>query len=119
MHFCRAKIAIGGDHMNVYNATEFDPVSWPEIAVLQQVHGYDSISDVEPFAWASQHPRAERQRLAEKYREEPVGKQYTMQGPNEMDVPGADIAPGVIWLNPLTGDVETTQATAPAESRKK
>ena len=68
MHFCTARIAIAGDHQNVYSATEFDPISWPEIAVLQYLHGDQSITEVVPFAVAAQTSREERSRLAEKYK---------------------------------------------------
>ena len=49
MHFCRADIAIGGDRNNIFHAGEFAPVSWPEILLLQYVHGDDAIDQVEPF----------------------------------------------------------------------
>jgi hypothetical protein len=115
MHFCKAKIAIGGDHDNVFYAGEFAPVSWPEILVLQQVHGESAIDEVEPFVSVNQTPRDERQRLVERYGDEIVdlvfgGKQGR---PNEMEAPSVRIKAGVAWLNPLTREVETTSGKAP------
>lgn len=109
MHFCRAKIAIGGDSMNIFNAAEFDPVSWPEILVLQAVHDETSITDVEPFAVVEQSSRDERQRLAEKYKEQIVSEVFGgRQGPNEMEAPGVTIVPGIVWFNPITRKIEVT-----------
>lgn len=109
MHFCTAKIAIAGDERNVYTATEFDPVSWPEIQVLQFLHGPESITDVEVFASAAQAPRDERQRLLEKYREAPIIEVFGgRQAPAEMEAPDVTIHPGIRWMNPITRKVETT-----------
>jgi hypothetical protein len=109
MHFCRAKIAIGDDSMNVFNAAEFDPVSWPEILVLQLVHGETAITDVEPFATVNQSSREERMRLSEKYKETVVSEVFGgRQGPNEMEAPGVSIVPGIVWFNPITRRTEVT-----------
>lgn len=116
MHFCRAKIAIGGDNMNVFNATEFDPVSWPEILVLQAVHDETSVTDVEPFATVQQSSRDERQRLSEKYKEKIVAEVFGgRQGPNEMEAPGVTIVPGIPWFNPITRRLEITGSNGHAD----
>ncbi len=110
MHFCKAKIAIGGDNRNVFAAGPFAPVSWPEILVLQAVHGEQSIDEVEPFAIADQSPRDERDRLARKYGDAVLSEVFGgKQGkPQEMEAAGARIAPGVAWFNPVTDRVEIT-----------
>ena len=89
MHFCKAKIAIGGDNRNVFVATEFSPVSWPEVLVLQAVHGEQSIDEVEPFVAIDQSPRDERFRLGEKYGEEVIDNVFGgKQGrPHEIEAP--------------------------------
>jgi hypothetical protein len=109
MHFCKAKIAIGGDIRNVMNRTEFNPVSWPEVEVLRVVHGTAFVDEVEPFVSVPQKPRDERVRLALIYGDEPLGAIWGgMNAPNEMEAPRAALKEGVVWFNQLTGRAEIT-----------
>jgi hypothetical protein len=116
MHFCKAKIAIGDDNRNIFAAGEFSPVSWPEIVVLQAVHGDNAIDEVEPFAWVDQSPRDERYRLNEKYGDKITDEVFGgKQGrPHEMDAPRARLTKGVPWFNPITREHEITSG-APDE----
>ena len=102
MHFCRADIAIGGDRNNIFHAGEFAPVSWPEILLLQFVHGDDAIDQVEPFVQVPQSAKAERQRLIFKYGEPVVLEIFARQPINQMEAPRAILAKGVPWFNPIT-----------------
>ena len=115
MHFCTAQIAIGGDSGNIAYAGPFDPVSWPEILVLQEVHGGDAVTDVEALASVDISSRAERDRLAIKYGDAVVSKVFGgKQGPGEMEVPRGKVQDGTQWRNPITGDFETVgQASDP------
>jgi hypothetical protein len=114
MHFCKARIAISGDSGNVYYANEYDPVSWPEILIMQFVHGSDSVDEVTPFVSVEQSSRNERQRLAEKYGENVVALVFGgKQGPNEMEAPGARLAEGVEWKNPISLKTEITPSRKP------
>jgi len=109
MHFCTARIHIGGDNNNIYFANEFDPVSWPEISILQLIHGGDSVDTVVPFADVEQSGPAERHRLALKYGEEVVAEVFGgKQPPHQLEAPRATLRPGARWRNPLTGLLETT-----------
>jgi hypothetical protein len=108
MHFCRAEIAIGGDPRNIFSAGEFAPISWPEILILQYLHGDDSINNVEPFTKVDQSPRAERQRLLSKYGEKAVTEVFARQNPAEMEAPRARLSNGIPWLNPITLKPEIT-----------
>lgn len=111
MHFCTAKVNVGGDRDNVAVLNEFNPVSWPEILLLQQVHGPDAVSDVEPFVVIEQGSREERQRLAEKYGEALVAHVFGgKQGPNEMEAVGAKPREGRTWKNPINLKMEITVA---------
>jgi hypothetical protein len=113
MHFCKAKVAIGGDQMNVYNANEYDPISWPEVLVLQFVHGDDAVDEIIPFVRINQTSRDERLRLAEKYREDVVALVFGgKQGPSEMEAPDATLVEGVEWKNPISMATEITPANA-------
>jgi hypothetical protein len=102
MHFCRADIAIGGDRNNIFHAGEFSPVSWPEILLLQYVHGDDAIDQVEPFVQVPQSSKAERQRLIFKYGEPVVLEIFARQPINQMEAPRAILAKGAPWFNPIT-----------------
>lgn len=104
MHFCRAKIAIGEDRDNVFCAGNFDPISWPEVMVLQALHGEGSISDVEPFVEVDITSREERGRLARKYGESVVATVFGgKQGPAEMNAPRVGKMPdGEAWMDPFT-----------------
>ena len=114
MHFCTARIHIGGDNNNIYYANEFDPVSWPEISILQQVHGGDSVDTVVPFAEVEQSGPAERHRLALKYGEVIVAEVFGgKQPPHQLEAPRATQRSGLRWRNPLTGLLETTGDSEP------
>lgn len=110
MHFCKAYISIGGDREQVYYADQYAPISWPEIQVIQFVHGSDAIDRIEPFVRVSQHPRDERERLANKYGEAKVSEVFPRSGPVEMEAPEATLIGGVEWKNPITQEHEITEA---------
>jgi len=103
MHFCTAEILLGGDDRNVMTRTEFNPVSWPEVEVLQVVHGSDSVRNVRPFVSVPQTPRAERDRLANIYGGEPLAVRWGgLNPPQEMEAPRVKIALETVWYNPIT-----------------
>jgi hypothetical protein len=119
MHFCTAKIAIGGDIGNTMVRDTFNPVSWPELEVLNVIHGEGAVTDVEPFVQVPQPPKVERERLVSIYGPGPVG--YVWGGtrsPHEMDSPNGPVKPGTIWLNPITNRAEKVpehELAAPAK----
>ena len=121
MHFCRADIAIGGDRNNIFHAGEFAPVSWPEILLLQYVHGDDAIDQVEPFVQVPQSSKAERQRLIFKYGEPVVLEIFARQPIAQMEAPRAILARGAPWFNPITmrqeivGDATDVSHETPVE----
>ena len=121
MHFCRAQVAIGGDNNNIAYLNEFDPVSWPEILVLQEVHGPEAVTDVEAVAQIDVPSRTERERLAQKYGDGLVSHVFGgKQGPSEMDMPRTKVKAGVSWMNPYTHKVEVSgedSAFKPLERR--
>lgn len=47
MDMCTAQIKLGGDARSVVHRDDFNPVSWPEVLILQFAHGDDSVSGVE------------------------------------------------------------------------
>jgi hypothetical protein len=108
MHFCKAKILIGGDTRNIMTRTEYHPVSWPEVEVIETVHGIGSVEDVEPFVFVEQRPKVERERLASIYGEQPLQEIWGgRNAPGEMDAPKvASLPSDVVWFNPLTHAME-------------
>ena len=114
MHFCKAYISIGGDQQQVYYADQYAPISWPEIQMIQFIHGEDAIDRIEPFVkiddWT---PRQERDRLAHKYSEDKVAEVFTRSGPTEMEAPRATLIGGVEWKNPITQETEITDGPPP------
>jgi len=115
MHFCRAEIAIGGDDRNIMHLDNFSPVSWPEILVLQFLHGEDSVNRIMPFVRVEQSPRAERQRLIAKYSEPVILQVFARQNPSDMEAPKAILPNGHAWFNPITQRHEITGETTLAE----
>lgn len=117
MHFCEATIAILGDHNQTVRRDRFKPVSWPELRVIQAVHGEESVTDVKPFTWVDQKPSDEKFRIGMLYGEI-VDRLYPGGNPNmTMDSPGnVKIVPDLDWLNPITNDHEKTRMapTTPA-----
>jgi hypothetical protein len=115
MHFCTAMISIGDDKDNVFFADMFDPVSWPEIQIIQFIHGDNAVDQIRPFVSVAQTAREERQRLAEKYGEAKVADVFPRSGPGEMEAPEATIAYGQQWKDPRTRHLETIEDEAPKD----
>jgi hypothetical protein len=117
MHFCTAMISLAGDDQQKVYRSQFKPVSWPELEVLQAVHGPGSVNDVRPFVRVDQEPRAERDRLSLIYGKEiieggspQVIPVYPGRTPNmDMEAPDITVMFGATWLNPLSGDLEMIQ----------
>jgi hypothetical protein len=124
MHFCTAHVAIGGDPRNIMYRDEFSPVSWPELEVLRVIHGDDAVTGITVFADVRQTARAERERLAMKYSDEPLAEIWGgRNAPTELNAAGIKLKEDIIWMNPLSGQMEKTTAkgsepyTPPPETR--
>ena len=89
MDFVSCKIALGGDPNNVLYRGPDVPVSWPEVRVLQQLHGEDNVFDC-VFERAEQATvQGEKMRLLGLYGSEAVGFCYPGSRPMmEMEFPG-------------------------------
>lgn len=123
MHFCTAYIALAGDEQQVAYRGPFDPISWPEVEVLRQVHGDEAVRNVKPFVFVEQDARAEQQRLLLIYGTVVTDAVYRGRKPViEMDAAEMDILePGAVWMNPITREVslvdpENTIDSKPAAS---
>jgi len=89
MDFVACKIALGGDSNNVIYRGPDVPVSWPEIRVLQHLHGEDNVFDCEYVGSESVTSQAEKMRLLGLYGSEAVSICYPGARPMmEMEFPG-------------------------------
>ena len=63
MDYVTAKIALGCDVANVMCRGPDRPVSWPEVTVLQFLHGDDAVYDCEFVSSEVQSAQAEKRRM--------------------------------------------------------
>lgn len=63
MHLVQAYVALGGDPQNVVHRGPDNPVTWPEVGVLQLIHGEEAVFNVEPVRTIARTPREEKVRL--------------------------------------------------------
>ena len=94
-HACACMIDLGGEGLSIVYRDETNPVTWPEIKVLQEAHGEDSVFDVRPVALVPRESALrEKETLVLRYGRELVeqvyaGKAFVM----EWFVPGWPIDP--------------------------
>lgn len=94
-HFCACVVDLSGEKLTTIEFDETSPKSWPEIRVLQEVHGNDAVYNIRPVGLgARESPLREKERLVLKYGRDPVeavyaGKSFQM----EFFVPGWPIDP--------------------------
>jgi len=89
MHICTAYIMLGGDHGSVVYRGPDNPVSWPEIGVLQTIHGQDCVFNIEVIDELVRHRAAEKLRLQRIYGDGIVEAIYPGRSAAiEMQVPG-------------------------------
>lgn len=97
---CSAQIALRGDDRLIVHRDRFDPLTWPEIAILEFTHGPESVSEVEVVGTRETTVAAELARLRRKYGSRPVQMVYpganpgmAMEAPPHIPRAGADTAP--------------------------
>jgi hypothetical protein len=89
MDYVACKIALGGDSNNVIWRGPDVPVSWPEVRVLQHLHGEDNVFDCEYVGEDSSTTQAEKMRLLGLYGSEAVNICYPGARPMmDMQWPG-------------------------------
>lgn len=44
---CTCVIRVGGDLNTVVRKGDFAPITWPEVEIMEHLHGSDAVSDVE------------------------------------------------------------------------
>jgi hypothetical protein len=94
-HLCSCMIDIAGEGLTVVNRDADNPVAWPEILVLQSLHGDQSVFDIKPVALGPRETQLrEKDRMMSIYGRDAVeavyaGKGFTM----EWFMPGWPIDP--------------------------
>ena len=118
MDYVACKIALGGDSNNVLYRGPDVPVSWPEVRVLQQLHGEDNVFDCVFVGTEPATPQGEKMRLLGLYgKTEAVGFCYPGSRPlMDMEFPG-DRDPIAIELTEAQPD-RRHQAIGQGPSRK-
>jgi hypothetical protein len=94
-HLCECMIDNNGEKTNVLLRDASNPVPWPEILVLQAIHGEQSIYDIKPVALGPREsPLREKDRMALIYGRDTVEQVYSGKGFHmEWFVPGWPIDP--------------------------
>lgn len=98
MHWCTANLNLSGQGFTVIWFDATNPISWPEAQVLMVVHGEENIYDIKPIAIGETTVSDEKQRLAIKYRHQPVEHVFpgrnprmeTMMPAETLELPRAD-----------------------------
>lgn len=89
MDWCTAKVALGGDQMNIMFRGLDSPVSWPEVRVLQQIHGEASVFDCDYVISEPSNVQEEKMRLLGIYGAEAVNECFPGARPAmDMEFPG-------------------------------
>jgi hypothetical protein len=106
MHFVTCSVALSGDIRNVIPRNEFKPVSWPEVEVLNYLHGEGAVTNIKPFVKVDQTAKAEKERLRAIYGSIIVENVFPGKNPQmEMELAGAKIpAQTPLWANPIDKD---------------
>ena len=101
-HLCSCKIDLNNERFTVVAREATNPVPWPEILVLQSIHGEEAIYDVMPIALGPREsPQREKQRMALIYGNEAVEAVYAGKAFNmEWFVPGWPIDPSEAQKKP-------------------
>ena len=118
MDYVACKVALAGDVANIMYRGPDNPVSWPEIRVLQDLHGDDNVFDCEFVSSDSSTAQAEKMRLLGLYGSEAVNRCYPGARPlMELDFPG-DKEPALTVMRPVRTflkEREPVQAELPIE----
>jgi hypothetical protein len=67
VQYCACKINLAGQNCHTVIYNEFNPVSWPEVQVLMQLHGEENVMDIMPVGIGEVWPTGEKNRLASIY----------------------------------------------------
>src|SRR5207342_1983689 len=63
IQYCTCKVNLAGQNCHTVIYNEFNPVTWPEIQVLQALHGDENVMDIMPVGLGTVWPTEEKSRL--------------------------------------------------------
>jgi hypothetical protein len=63
IQYCTCKINLAGQNCHTVHYNEFNPVTWPELQVLMQLHGEENVMDIMPCGIGEVWPTDEKNRL--------------------------------------------------------
>jgi hypothetical protein len=98
-HLCSCKIVLGGDPGSiVVREALSNPVPWPEVMVLQSMHGEDAVYDIKPVGLMVRGtPYSEKLRMISIYGMDVVDAVYSGRSPSiEFFMPGWPIDPSSV-----------------------
>ena len=72
IQYCVCKINLAGQNCHTVIYDKFNPVTWPEVQVLQALHGDEKVMDVMPVGMVEVWPTEEKNRLITIYGREVV-----------------------------------------------
>jgi hypothetical protein len=67
VHYCTCRINLAGQSCHIIVYDEFDPLSWPEVQVLMQLHDEENVTDIVPVKLGDVVPVREKERLIGQY----------------------------------------------------
>ena len=84
-HYCRCRVNLAGQGCHIVIYDEHNPETWPEVQVLQQLHGTENVMDIMPIALTDIVPSREKDRLVAEYGYRVVetvfpGRTFRMEG---------------------------------------
>ncbi len=103
---------IAGDVGNVMVRSQSNPVSWPEIGLLQHLHGEEAVYNIEVVESVKSTSSQEKLRLTGIYDPQAVELIYPGKSPvMEMEMPGTS-APGEETIDPKAGTKTSRRTTS-------
>ena len=82
MHWCTAWINQAGQGVHIYEVLYTDPMSWPELQLMMEIHGQENVYDIKPISMSDSDPAAEKRRLIGKYNTKGMLIEQTFPGRN-------------------------------------
>jgi hypothetical protein len=67
IQYCTCKVNLAGQNCHVVFYSQFDAVTWPEVQVLQAIHGDENVMEIMPCGIGETWPTEEKNRLTAKY----------------------------------------------------
>lgn len=67
IQYCACKVNLAGQNCHIVHYNQFNPVTWPEVQVLQAIHGDENVMDIMPVGIGETWPTEEKNRLMSIY----------------------------------------------------